>query len=225
MPFVKNITSIGPLPTPPTKLKTPESGPAQGRQRTKVSEALVIAEHLDDPLIANAKTKKDAIKAIKDKNKHFQRAKAVEAFDDMLSMTPEFDANLDDLLTPEDDNALPASKLPQHQLILGNFFDELEPSPTKTYDIILTDPPYGIDIHRRVRLILTYMSMTTLKITLMKLLASSHKSLSESLRMRHTSTSFVTYEDGRTLIKLFSQLVGTDGPVLLSGTRKYWIVC
>ena len=131
------------------EIKDPESGPAQGRQRTKVSEALVIAEHLDDPLIANAKTKKDAIKAIKDKNKHFQRAKAVEAFDDMLSMTPEFDANLDDLLTPEDDNALPASKLPQHQLILGNFFDEIGTIPDETYDIILTDPPYGIDIHRK----------------------------------------------------------------------------
>jgi site-specific DNA-methyltransferase (adenine-specific) len=113
------------------ELQGDDESPATGGQRTKVTESIILADHLDDPLVAAAKTKKDAIKAVKEKNKHKLRMEAVEDFDSFLN------GSLND----------PTESL--HSLILGNYFDEIEHIPDASYEIILTDPPYGIDIHRK----------------------------------------------------------------------------
>ncbi len=117
------------------ELQEPGEGPASGGQRTKVSESIILADHLDDPLVANAKTRKDAIKAVKDLNKHKARKKAVEDFDDFMA-------------TPLENGDSKESSSP-HTLIKGNYFDEISSIPDASYNIILTDPPYGIDIHRK----------------------------------------------------------------------------
>lgn len=108
-------------------------GEAKGSQRSKVSESIILADHLDDPLIANAPNRKEAIKAIKTKNKHLERKKAVEDFDAFMAQSTdegETDAN-------------------PHTLIHGDFFEIAPTLPDKTFGIIITDPPYGIDIHKK----------------------------------------------------------------------------
>lgn len=115
------------------ELQDSEEGPATGGQRTKVSESIILSEHLDDPLIAAAKTRKDAIKAVKEKNKHKARMDAAADFEEFLNGKTNADGDNEDL----------------HTLILGNYFDEVEHIPDGTYSVILTDPPYGIDIHRK----------------------------------------------------------------------------
>lgn len=109
-----------------------EESAAQGGQRKKISDSLVLNANMDDPLVAHAKTRKDAIKAVKERNKHAVRAQAVEDFDMFLDT----DDNDEESSTP-------------HTLILGNYFDEISKIPDDSYNIILTDPPYGIDIHRK----------------------------------------------------------------------------
>lgn len=85
---------------------------------TKVSEQLLIAKHLDIPEVAKAKTRKEAIKVIEKIAQATHRSELAKTFD--TSKTP-------------------------HKLIHGSAFDVVYDLPEKYFDLILTDPPYGVD--------------------------------------------------------------------------------
>ncbi len=91
-----------------------------GEAAALVSNAILVSSHLDDPDVAKAKTRKEALNIIKKK------------------------------LT-ETHNATLAAKLQEqgiasrHSLIRGDCRLELAKLPDATFDIICTDPPYGID--------------------------------------------------------------------------------
>lgn len=91
---------------------------AEGAEITKVTEAIIVTRHLDDPEVAAAKTQKEAIKVIKKKADSAHRAKLAETFD--LTKTP-------------------------HVLANASAFDYAKDLPTGHFDLILTDPPYGIN--------------------------------------------------------------------------------
>lgn len=86
-----------------------------------VGEDLRLAEHLNDPAIARARSKKDAIKLLKLKKQR-------EHFESLATLPPTHSA---------------------HTLILGDALEEmlkLEESG-ESFSCIITDPPYGIGAH------------------------------------------------------------------------------
>lgn len=94
---------------------------ARGSEVTKVSEALSLADFLDDPLVAAAKDEKQAKKIIREELAHRDRLERASKFD--------------------------STKSP-HKLFLGSSYDAGEEF-TGLFDVIVTDPPYGINIHKK----------------------------------------------------------------------------
>lgn len=92
---------------------------AKGSQIQEVSDALLLSEFLDDPLVAAAGDIKTAKKAIREELANRERLKRAAVFDGSDH---------------------------KHTLILGSAFDTPLPG---TYDVIVTDPPYGIDAHKK----------------------------------------------------------------------------
>lgn len=97
------------------------STPIQGGHITQVATRIRLAEHLDDPEVAKAKTEADAVKIVRKK----QEAARVQA------LAEKFDAEIGV------DNP--------HDLLIGDFRVRIKQVGTGTVDCILTDPPYGID--------------------------------------------------------------------------------
>lgn len=91
---------------------------AKGDQISTVSNAIIISKHLNDPDVARAKDEKEALKIIKRKADAIHRAQLATKFD--LSKT-------------------------SHRLIRGNSAQILPTLPDNSFDVILTDPPYGVD--------------------------------------------------------------------------------
>lgn len=91
--------------------------PAEGGQITKVKETLLIAKYLDDPEVQKAKTHKEALKILRKKVDQAHRAVLAETFDQ--NKTP-------------------------HTLIHGDSLVELHNLDSGQFDLILTDPPYGV---------------------------------------------------------------------------------
>lgn len=91
---------------------------AQGSEITKVSNAVVVAQHLSDPEVAKAKSQKEALKIIQKKADIAHREVLAQTFD--MAKTP-------------------------HTALLGSSLDLAKELPSSTFDVILTDPPYGID--------------------------------------------------------------------------------
>lgn len=85
---------------------------------SKVNGQLLIAKHLDKPEVAKAKTYSEAVKAIEKIEKAKHRELLAEQFD--LQST-------------------------QHQLHFGDTFAIAKTLPDNEFDLILTDPPYGIE--------------------------------------------------------------------------------
>jgi DNA modification methylase len=90
---------------------------AVGSEITKVTEAVVVAKHLDDPDVAKAKSPKEAMKIIQKKAEVAHREKLAATFD--MEKTP-------------------------HTALRGSCFDLAPTLPSTFFDVILTDPPYGI---------------------------------------------------------------------------------
>lgn len=90
-------------------------------QRDKVSAAVLLADHLDDPLIAASKDVKEARKRIRDKLLEEDRRSRLGAID--------------------------VSAIP-HKLFQGDSFEDARRFQG-FFNCILTDPPYGIDIHTK----------------------------------------------------------------------------
>lgn len=93
---------------------------AKGKQITEVRDALLLSEFLDDPLVMHAPDIKTAKKMIKEDLRHQERMNLAGVFDNAKT---------------------------KHTLILGSSFDT--PLPEGNFSVIVTDPPYGIDIHTK----------------------------------------------------------------------------
>lgn len=94
--------------------------PAEGRSVSEVTNALIINKHLNDPDVAKAKDAKEALKIIKNKTDAIHRATLAR--------------NFDPLKTP-------------HKMLKGSASDLLPTLPAASFDVILTDPPYGVGAH------------------------------------------------------------------------------
>jgi len=94
---------------------------AEGQQITEVTNAVILAEYLDDPFVSAARDEKEARKILKEQLKDAERRKRAENFD--ATATP-------------------------HKLFLGSCFD-IGTEFNSFFDCIVTDPPYGIDIHKK----------------------------------------------------------------------------
>lgn len=92
--------------------------PAIGGQGAVVSDALIIDKHLHMPEVAKAKSAKEALKVIERIANAGHRAKLVAAA---------------------------VTKATQHNLIKGDALAILPTLPAASFDVILTDPPYGVD--------------------------------------------------------------------------------
>lgn len=88
---------------------------------TEINENLVIAEHLHLPEVKKAKTKKEALKVVTQLKEKEHRAKLAEAFK----------IELENLPSP-------------HTLIQGDTREEIRKLAPGSYDVIITDPPYGV---------------------------------------------------------------------------------
>lgn len=90
----------------------------EGAQASTVSDALIRTRYLDDPDVAKAKTAKEAMKVIKKKTDLIHQARLAKQFD--------------------------LTKVP-HTLHHGDSLALLPTLPKEAFDVVLTDPPYGID--------------------------------------------------------------------------------
>ena len=95
-------------------------GNPDGGTYTNTREALIVSRHLDDPDVAKAKSARDAFKILKRKEELKRSADLGE------SVGRTFTSAI-------------------HQLLRGNCLDVLQTIPPGEVDVILTDPPYGID--------------------------------------------------------------------------------
>ncbi|MGH9438910.1 MAG: DNA methyltransferase [Terriglobia bacterium] len=94
-------------------------GSSGGAFETTRAEILV-SRHLNDEDVAGAKTVKDALKILKRKEASAQREELGRRLD-------------------------PAIVASSHHLVRGDCREILPTLPASSYDVILTDPPYGID--------------------------------------------------------------------------------
>ncbi len=90
----------------------------EGGQITAISEALIVAKHLDDPEIAAAKTQKDAMKILTKRAEAQKRETLATMFD--MNKTV-------------------------HTAQHGDAFELMKELPAGRFDCILTDPPYGVN--------------------------------------------------------------------------------
>lgn len=90
-------------------------------RRQAVRRDLLLADHLDDPDVASAKDEKEAYKVIERKAKDAERQRKAEE--------------------------VSASKT-HHTLIHGDAQSVLTSYPDEHFDIICTDLPYGIEVHK-----------------------------------------------------------------------------
>jgi DNA modification methylase len=86
-----------------------------------VYEAIDVAEHLDDPDVAKAKTKKEAQKIIAKKKTAAHRAKVAA----------------ETVVTSSD-----------HKIYQGDCRQVIKQLPDGLFTAVVTDPPYGIDMHK-----------------------------------------------------------------------------
>jgi ParB/RepB/Spo0J family partition protein len=100
--------------------KNPEADQAVGSAITNVANRIQLARYLDDPDVAAAKSPKEAIKVVRKKLEAQQNAVAAQAFD-----------------------ALAAGSVP-HTLLAGSMEIHMGGLASESFDVLLTDPPYGI---------------------------------------------------------------------------------
>jgi ParB-like chromosome segregation protein Spo0J len=99
--------------------RAPADSGGGGRPATEVRQDLILALHLSDPDIARAGSRAEAFKALKRKEETLRNAEVGRRIERTLAA--------------------------EHQLIKGDCLEILPSLPGESYDVILTDPPYGID--------------------------------------------------------------------------------
>lgn len=90
---------------------------AAGSQIQRVTEAVILSRHLEDPDVLKAKSTKEAMKVVRKKAEAAQRAELAAQFDQSKT---------------------------NHTLYHASAFDQLPLLPDASVDLILTDPPYGV---------------------------------------------------------------------------------
>jgi DNA modification methylase len=108
-----------PIPTPAT-IAIEVSGTSEGWYQENIRQDLILSQHLANPVVAAAKTRKEAFKALKrdeENKRHAELGRSVGAT---------FTAAV-------------------HTLLQGDCLKIMQELPDATFDVILTDPPYGID--------------------------------------------------------------------------------
>ena len=106
----------------PTREITLEELAAETNRSTfSVSKDLTIAKHLDDPDVAKAKSLREAEKIIT------RKAKAAHAATRSLTFDP---------------------SRSQHTLLEGDCREQIKTLPDGTFEAVITDPPYGINMHK-----------------------------------------------------------------------------
>ena len=93
--------------------------PAEGSAVTKTSEAITLAEFLDDADVSGAKTQKEAMKIVKAKAQKKRHEELAKEFN------------------------LTKGGIP-HDLLQGDAVNLLRGLPDNTFDCIISDPPYGV---------------------------------------------------------------------------------
>lgn len=90
---------------------------AVGSEISRVTEAVILSKHLDDPDVAKAKSVKEALKIVRKKAETAHREKLAQ--------------NFNQAATP-------------HILTHGDSLELLSQLPDGQFDLIITDPPYGV---------------------------------------------------------------------------------
>jgi ParB/RepB/Spo0J family partition protein len=96
----------------------PEKSP--GNAHTATRKELIVSRHLKDPEVAKAKTLDEGLKVIQRKEEAKRNAQLGESVGRTFSRE-------------------------SHTLLNGNCLDIMEELPSNSFDVILTDPPYGIN--------------------------------------------------------------------------------
>lgn len=94
-------------------------GEPSSTQKAAVSDALLIARHLDDPDISKATSQKEALKILEKKKKQEHNTKLAELFGSRVSSA-------------------------DHQLLNGDLRIDLLEMPSNIFSCIVVDPPYGV---------------------------------------------------------------------------------
>lgn len=97
-----------------------EDRPMQGRSFTTDRQAILLSDHLDNPAVANAKNPQDAFKALR---RQEDREKS-------LALAETVGQNFNSAA---------------HKLFHADCIEWLTTCPDNTFDVILTDPPYGMN--------------------------------------------------------------------------------
>lgn len=96
------------------------SGTSEGQWQENIRQDLLLSEHLENPVVAAAKSRKEAFKALKrheENQRHAELGRSVGAT---------FTSSM-------------------HTLRQGDCLEIMRELPDESFDVILTDPPYGID--------------------------------------------------------------------------------
>jgi site-specific DNA-methyltransferase (adenine-specific) len=94
-------------------------GASEGSAQNNIRQEIIVAEHLDNPEVAKAKTAKDAFKVLKRQEESRQNVELAERIGKTLSSS-------------------------SHSLIHGDCLEWLDRQPDGVFDVLLTDPPYGM---------------------------------------------------------------------------------
>lgn len=105
----------------PELVKIAEVAAANKTGFTAASQALAVAEHLDDPDVSKAKSLKEAQKIIEKKRAQQYREEKAKT-------------------TVVNQNS--------HRIFHGDVRDVIKTLPDKLFTAIVTDPPYGIEMHK-----------------------------------------------------------------------------
>jgi DNA modification methylase len=95
-----------------------------GKRVVSVRDALLVAEHIDDPAVAKAKTKTEAAKAVHRKLQREHASKLAETFDKNRE------------------------KEHPHIHVHGDAIETLRKMPSGIVDCFMTDPPYGVGANK-----------------------------------------------------------------------------
>lgn len=109
--------------TPPPSVATiaeEVAGSSKGQFHENIRQDLILSQHLDNPVVAGARSRKEAFKALKRDEENRRNAELGRAVGATFSAAV-------------------------HTLRQGDCLEVMAAIPSSQFDVILTDPPYGID--------------------------------------------------------------------------------